>query len=697
LSDYSDNLTAEVLDVLGLQTSDGPGNVFTDWATLKAAGYDTTTNFKFEHLLVPRKGEKCEAMFREERIMSVEEWRIEKRALDAKLAAAKSDSNRLERIQRYRRSFDVGPPINGKVKIIRNRISLFHWSQMVPGNFRGRTRAIIRFGNLFWKPSNRGSYIERNLEPDKFEAKWFTRDSQQREFYLDPFVPLSATMINDHLNQRAIFGVKPDAAKPQFWVSIDLDLHGGDPGIFLRQVKAMLRFLDGKRWIVCVSRDQVAGIHLMKIWDQPQPLLAIRSEAKNILAELALSHPQLDLDAAAAGMKGFGQLEVFPDLSRGFRLPLGIGYTALVDHPLGLICYHTYRGQKLWGADVESFVDWDGTEMLVDEKIDFIRSRLLVPEDRKPVFANPSVKSKEPGMQRSASAPNPHTGETLGPLKGRYRQTLVEFFSGRMQRPKSLQVGILAGANALWAQGYPLEDRADYLLSLLRDFEVEPGFSSRMSAGAWDRIRLDCTHVVNQVERLRKDPTNERDHKSNGDLRKWAKAMAYLGFEFGNRSTWDRRADFKRYSFILTAKEIGLINQELVPALNCELDTALQLLPVVVRIVAVKAKSGQGISREYRRAILVDHGISCQENSTLAKCWRLFEEMGFIECVELGTFLPNGVGLGKANRYRVGSRLWDRIYPGKAITLPAWLSEQMIDAGEKQDWIVDRQNEADAG
>ena len=64
----------------------------------------------------------------------------------------------------------VTPLANNKIEVITKSIPVYHVSQTRPGNFRERTRAIIRYGNVFWRHSQASNYIKKNLEPDKYDA-----------------------------------------------------------------------------------------------------------------------------------------------------------------------------------------------------------------------------------------------------------------------------------------------------------------------------------------------------------------------------------------------------------------------------------------------------------------------------------------------------------------------------------------------
>ena len=660
----------------------GPQVCFTNWDDVKAGNYDTRTNYKFEHGLVPKAGERPRALFLERRVYDPAQWRGQQEQFEARCEELEHDPERLQRLREYVRALRVSRLPNDMIEVISRTINLFQPDQMRPGNFRPRTTAIIKYANIFWRNAQKSSYIKKNLDPQHYDAKWFTKDISKRDFDLEPFGFFTESRLHEHLNQRAIYGIKANSKKPQHWYAADIDLHiakGGNPQIFLKQIEAVLRFCQGQGWLVCLSRDQVDGIHLMKILDKPGSLGEAHSKVKAMLNRVADLNPELENEAALAGMKPIRQAEIFPDTSRGFRLPLGIGYTVLTDKVLPLVKYLTRNGVDLMGADVEGLMNWTGTEMSVDEKLAYIRQRVPAsPGEVIKLDADTRISLKqEDTAQKAAKQDNL---KVLGTMKGRYRQVLVDFYSGRMQVPKGLQTGILLGANALWAFDYPYVDRAEYLLSLLQGIKItNPNFSSRMNEGRWDEILDDIQHVVDMTEGLRADPSSDpKLQRSNIILKNWANAMLNLGFNFGDPTTWNTCLDGtegrNNINFTFTDLEMRLITNDIAPVFVCPADTAVEAVIKMVKLAAIKSRQGNGMSREYRRAVLTDLGINVQENSKLARCWEVVEQAGFIKLSQKGVFKADGSGKGKANLYVVGSRVRDRVYPNREKTvLPEWL------------------------
>jgi hypothetical protein len=286
--------------------------------------------------------------------------------------------------------------------------------------------------------------------------------------------------------------------------------------------------------------------------------------------------------------------------------------------------------------------------------------------------------------------------QVLGTMRGRYRQVLIDFYSGKSQVPKSLQTGMLLGANALWAFGHPLEDRAEYLLGLLQGITVvNPDFSSRLLNQDWDSLLEDVSHTVETVEKVRSAvPLPSQTEKSNKILKNWAKAMTAGGFDFGDPSTWAKCWEGtergRRFTFVPTEEEILLISHEIAPVFGCDANRAIETVIRMVTLAAIKDRRGDGMSREYRRALLSDQGIHCQENVKLARCWKVVEDAGFIYLKTKHIFSPQRPGEGRANAYAVGKRVRERVYkvrPEDRPVLPEWLKEAIRDSGLDVEWV----------
>jgi len=118
--------------------------------------------------------------------------------------------------------------------------------------------------------------------------------------------------------------------------------------------------------------------------------------------------PDLAEAARKAGMKTFGQMEIFPSTSSGFRLPLCRGRTLLLDRPLTL----TYnRRVKRKVQDVEGYVGWlldpERRYMPAAEVVDYLAARLVRPEPAQ-LAQGPAPKTK--GKAQSKKRQRTKTG-----------------------------------------------------------------------------------------------------------------------------------------------------------------------------------------------------------------------------------------------------------------------------------------------
>jgi len=651
-------------------------DIFLDWNAAQKAGFKTKAVWKYDYgrMVIG----KPMAYYQEIKKMSPREYRDQ---IDEQRSRLRDNPEMLFHFEARIRHQRFGLIANDRIEVVINEIPLYHESQTREGNFRDRTKAIIEYAKVFWRSSRTEEFLEWNFDQDKYPgAKWFTRNPENHNCAIGPFRYFGERQMLEHLNQKnKIYGVKANPSKLQWWCAVDLDLHikkGGVPEIFMKQVEAVLTHLHGDGWIICLNRDVVDGIHVLKIFDKPVLLSDAKHYARSMLIEVADRFPEV----AHLGEKPLVESEIFPSSTRGFRLPLGIGYTALVDKPLDLVQYHAYQGVPQHGADVTSFMNWNRIEMPLAEKLNFIRSRLPEPSDTPYVLRKPKSQTQQDKATKEVAR---ELGDTklLGTMKGRYRKVLVDFFSGNMQVPGSLQTGILLGAKALWAQGYPYEDQAEYLLNLLMRIKVtDPAFSTRMANEDWDAILYDIEHTVDGVERSLSNPNEPKLKNSVRILRNWAASMDKAGFVFGDLSTWKtcwNGSESKPWfnASLLTDEDRAVIAERIAPIMNCTPETAIEIVVKMVQLASIKDRHGDGMSREYRRAVLLDEGIACQENSKLARCWGVVEQYGFIYKKQDHFFSKDRKG--RARAYAAGRRVVERIQREKLekVLMPDWLKD----------------------
>jgi hypothetical protein len=231
---------------------------------------------------------------------------------------------------------------------------LFHVDQTKPYRPSPRTLAYFAFEELFFDLSRKDSYILKfDRESGQERDSWYTRTACPMAY--DPLERgfLSSALIRRHINQKEIVGIKATALTR--FVLIDLDFHVRDPEIFEAQAEVLLDEFHGKdTWHYQVKRQDVTGLHLIRVFDKPMDLGEVTDSIQKILRRLDADHPELASKARQASMKTLGELEIYPHRTQGVRLPLCFGREMLLDDPLPLI--RQKNGQMV--QDVEKYIEW---------------------------------------------------------------------------------------------------------------------------------------------------------------------------------------------------------------------------------------------------------------------------------------------------------------------------------------------------
>jgi len=318
--------------------SESKKRIFEDWRDVRDAGYDTALNFRYKKSMGLKKGAKATAAYVETEVISDEEMQEHVRDLDRHKFEAGNNERLVRLLDRKLDQLNPIPVSGNRFEVTRKYIPLFHEDDMRKPKFTDRTRAMIEFGNVFWRPMDRSNYIVRNkfYDPNSKEnsQKWFTSDYEKHAGPLGMFTFFNEKMFREHLGQKEVYGLQAKEDGAVRFGAIDLDLHvatGGNPKIFLKQVEALLSHLQGKGWYICLNADAVDGIHLLNIYEHEKPLAIVRGEIQKILNEVSGKYPELEAEAIDSGMKPIREAEIYPDSRQGFRLPLGHEYTALTD------------------------------------------------------------------------------------------------------------------------------------------------------------------------------------------------------------------------------------------------------------------------------------------------------------------------------------------------------------------------------
>jgi hypothetical protein len=427
---------------------------------------------------------------------------------------------------------------------------------------------------------------------------------------------------------------------------IDLDLHEGDRGVFLDQLKLLLgRFWGHGGWHLEAKTDGIGGVHLIRAFPDRRRTADQVGKLKARLIDLDRQHPELARRAVETGMPPLADLEVYPQESgNGVRLPLGRGRTVLLDRPLGTV---THRGKTL--PDIHAYLRWmhdpNRTYMPVEDVIEYVQARLagVVPKPKNEAVH--SVKGSEPPI---------NSVKVFGPLKGRFRQVLIEFFTGKLAPKGSLNAGIVLGARALWLEQVGEDAAADILGEYVRDLP-DVGVSGRLERAEYAEIDRVVRNTVRSVYR---DNGGQADRDfSSALLARTAEAWRRAGFRFSDKSTW-ASANFvsETPQPVAFADELRRrVARPMADALKVsDFVLAVEVAEYVVGVVAARQQTGAGLSVAYFKTVIEqEFGIPCGAHGKVNTVVKVMRRLELIKKVAAHQFSTTK-GKGLAARYEVG-------------------------------------------
>lgn len=369
---------------------------------------------------------------------------------------------------------------------------LYHRDQTRELNRTPYTRSVRQFAELFLDDSSTDFYI------------WCSSD------WTSCLGKLPVERLKSHLAQGEDYGVR--GGKWTRFVAIDHDLHNGDLSIFRTQTQILLdRFYCRDNWHLELKDQQAGGVHYIRTFAKRRDIEAARCELRRQLVELDDQHPDLAARARAAGMHSFATMEIYPDQSKGFRLPFANGRSLYLDRPLPLI----NRRERLV-ADVESYMAWLAAPRFssVSDVLTYIEQRLKQHSEAPQQPHTERPKSRAAGDVKAGS-----TG-VLGRLRGRYWQVLTEFWSGANCPPDSLNEAIIITARIApfyFSDQWEAVERIEQMIDELPDV----GFSDRLSS----ENRGKVSEIVRQsVETAYSNRGERQPEKLANTAAKWQAA-----------------------------------------------------------------------------------------------------------------------------------------------------------------------------
>lgn len=476
-------------------------------------------------------------------------------------------------------------------KLSERQATLYCADQTVPYRGSRRGYAVRCFREYFVRFSGSRKYLwwlDASQASDDRRAGWQSCDGKLREWQM-----------KSHLLGDAIYGVV--GGKNTRFVAIDLDLHEGDPEIFLDQLRVLQGEFHGEDgWHYQVSNESAGGIHLLRVFPQRAMTEVVRQSLRTRLQRLDRMHPDLAKRARRAGMATLGQLEIFPDPSRGFRLPLCRGRTMLLDKPLEMV-FDKRRKRSI--PDVLGYIEWimrPNGYMPAEEVVSYLKARLRQPGPQQ------APKVKISNVTRTADASNGMS--SLGSMKNCFAEKLIAYWTGESTLPDTLNKGIALLARVL---PFYLPD-PEQAVALIEDYIDElpdQGFSDRLSAGN----RSEVSRVIRETVKTVYDANGGQPNPeaSSEKLAATVQAWRKRGFDPTDKSTWGKAKSSVQLplaeDFTWTEAEINQLGQ-MRELLKTDLETACNLVKYILRLL--KAHPGE-FSVSMAKKILMSFGIKC--------------------------------------------------------------------------------------
>jgi hypothetical protein len=526
-------------------------------------------------------------------------------------------------------------------RLAQRECGLFNRDQTAPYRGSRRTWAATIFWQYFVRFTSQEHYLWWVDEPwDGGKPRWLTCSGRLHEDHL-----------KSHLAGRARYGVR--GGRRTRFGGIDLDLHGGDTGVFLDQLRVLLEEFHGREgWHYQVANQNAGGVHLLQTFRRPVPLAHYLDRLRQRLRDLDRRHPDLAARARAAGMRSLGELEIFPDTQKGFRLPLCRGRTMLLDRPLNLV-YDKRRKREV--PDVIGYASWLSRDakvyMPAQEVFEFVRARLRAPEP-KPATAQEAVADK--------SKPKAARGQTgglgsLGRMKGRYAQVLADFWSGRLVVADTLNTGIRLLALPL---PYYLRDEEEAIALIEKYLDELPdcSFSDRLSGGD----RAEVSRIVRNTVRQVYDGNGGQPDPdlSSVKLSATVKAWKRRGFNPTDKGTWDRAGSAQP---LVLAKDFCWRPEEVV-----QLGRLQRLLKVSLHVASEAVKQFLRLVKGHRGEMAVAFVknflegccIRCGHHGKANKLLTLLRRWDWIRVTAAERWHPREEGRkGRARTYAIGEAL----------------------------------------
>jgi hypothetical protein len=508
---------------------------------------------------------------------------------------------------------------------------LFDIGETAPYNPTPRTLAYMAFEDIFFKYARKDCWIRKtDLKTGDELEDWTTENEFQYPIAYHQRNLLTEHLVRKHINQRQIIGVK--GGELTMFVVIDLDFHGRSLRVFEAQAEILLnRFHGVGSWHYQVKKEDVTGLQMIYVFEEPRELAVVHKELRAILVELDAQHPELASQAKAAGMKTLAELEIYPaqrrssedgelatpDNGNGVRLPLCRERVMLLDKPLALV---PYRKQQV--QDVEGYIQW-----LKDP------ARQYMPKER--VLDYLHYFAWETGTPLQKKPEKPAGGQDGDIDQSRWyrnmRRWLFEFWieGNANDRPLNEHIAVLCRLAAV--QGYSEPEIRKGINALVLALPAcAKACSSRLLKGKYRKIDslIRCT-----AKYACQNNGHQRDAKASNEILA-AVLMRWPDFDSLDTSTWAAPAkkvtvtpnwsDQQRRRLCAFFRRPLFVKDD---------DLIIRFLNGIVNLTLAKEKQGDGWGKEYLLKWMKSQfpEIKCAKDEKRQRIIKCLEEEGIIQ------------------------------------------------------------------
>jgi hypothetical protein len=322
----------------------------------------------------------------------------------------------------------------------------------------------------------------------------------------------------------------------------------------------------------------------------------------------------------------------------------------LLDRPLELVYDKRLKSEV---QDVIGYVSWLSRDekhyMPSEEVFRFVKDRLRTPLPK----SQAELKPDSPKTKRASGGAG--ALGSLGKMKGRYAQVLVDFWSGRLNVADTLNTGIRLLALPL---PYYLGDQEEAIGLIERYIDDLPdvSFSSRLSGGNRAEVSRIVVRTVRQVyEGNGGQPDPEA---SSAKLKATVAAWRKRGFDPTDKATWHKTVTSQPCKlgpdFFWRPEEVVKVGR-LQRLLNVGLQVASDAARFFLRMV--KGHAGE-IAVSYVKNLLEHFGVKCGHNGKANKFLDMMRQWNWIRVTAREKwYARESERKGRARTYAIGEAM----------------------------------------